>query len=316
MFLSCASFDLLPFSKKTDQDVCRGAVVQELGDEVQVGNQSSLENDRHVRCVEELDRVGSLLTAVFLVLDRKIDAPSLEVDDDNEDQNSSQKIRQVGKVLTVKRLTECTNLIITGDEKVEKSNNSTLELSTTTGVDSSGTEGFPDDRFTNVGSDEERNTRSKSISFLKELVKSKDNETGTEELGNDQDCISSTDRTEITVHSTNNVSNGFTSCDQNTKEFLGTRKQGAIFLDIVVDLNDTRTSQKLHNKTRSDNRTDPELHESTTVGSKDNSHPVERIRGFGTLNTIDWNLTAHQEDEQSNSSPKKLLAEGNLDKRC
>lgn len=206
-----------------------------------------MKDDRHVGGVEELDRVVSLLATVLLVLDRKIDTPSLEVDDNDKDQNGSHKIGQVGKILTVKRLTKSANLVVTGDEKMEKRNDGTLKLSTATGVDSGRTEGLPDNGFANVGGNEERNTRSKSISLLKELIESKDNKTSAEELGNDQNGISGTDRTKVTVHSTNNVSNSFTSRNQNTEELLGTREQSAIFLNIVVDLNDTRTGEKLHN---------------------------------------------------------------------
>ena len=99
--LSHASFDILPLAEKTDQDIGRGTVVQKLGDKVQVGNKGRLKDDRHVRCVEQLDRVVSLLSTVLLILDRKIDTPSLEVDHNDKDQDGRQKIGQVGKILTV-----------------------------------------------------------------------------------------------------------------------------------------------------------------------------------------------------------------------
>ena len=78
-----------------------------------------MKDDRHVRGVEELDRVVSLLSTVLLVLDRKIDTPSLEVNDNDEDQNGSHKVGQVGKILTVKSLSEGLDLVGTSDEKVE-----------------------------------------------------------------------------------------------------------------------------------------------------------------------------------------------------
>jgi len=94
--LSHSSFNILPLSEKTDQDIGRSTVVQKLGDKIQVGNKGRLEDDRHVRRVEELDGVVSLLTTVLLVLDRKIDTPSLEVDDNNKNQDGCHEIGQVG----------------------------------------------------------------------------------------------------------------------------------------------------------------------------------------------------------------------------
>lgn len=313
--LSHGSFDILPLSEKTDQDVGRGTVVQKLGDEVQVGNKSRLKDDRHVGCVEKLDGVVSLLSTVLLVLDRKIDTPSLEVDDNDEDQNSSQKVGQVRKILTVESLFKSLDLVRTGDEKVEESNDSSFELGTSTSVDGGRTEGLPDDGFTNVGGDEDGDTRSKTVSLLQELVEGKNNQSGAEKLEDDQNGITGTDRSKISVHSTGNVSNGFTESDKQTKELLGTRKQGTIFLDVVVDLNDSGTGQKLHNQTRCNNGTDTKFHKSTTVRSKDDTHPVERITGLGRLDTIDRNLAANQENEKNDRSPKELFTEGNLSVR-
>ena len=315
-FLSHGSFDILPLSEKTDQDVGRGTVVQKLGDEVQVRHKGSLKDDRHVRCVEKLDGVVSLLSTVLLVLDRKIDTPSLEVDDNDEDQDSCQKVGQVRKVLTVESLLEGLDLIGTSDEKVEKSNDGSFELGTSTSVDSGRTEGLPDDSFTDVGGDEDGDTRSKTVSLLQEFVESKNNQSGAEKLEDDQNGITGTDGSKISVHSTGNVSDGFTKSDKKTEKLLGTREQGTIFLDIVVDLDNSGTSQKLHNQTRCDNGTDTKFHKSTTVRSKDNTHPVERITGLGGLDTIDRDLAANQENEKNDRSPKELFTERNLKDRC
>mmetsp|Transcript_66406 Transcript_66406/g.185620 ORF Transcript_66406/g.185620 Transcript_66406/m.185620 type:complete len:379 (+) Transcript_66406:578-1714(+) len=301
--LPSAAFCVLPLSEKTNQNIGWSSVVQKLGNKVQVGNQSSLKDDGHVGSVEKLDGVVSLLSSVLLVLDGKINTPSLEINDNNKDQNSCQKVGQVGKILAVKSLAKRADLIVTGDEKVEKRNDSSLELGTATSINGGGAEGLPDDVFTNVGGDKERNTRSKSISLLEELVKGKHNQTSAKKLGNDQKSISSTDGSEVSVHSTDNVGDGFTGSDQNTKELLGTSKQSTIFLDIVINLDDARTSEKLHDKTRSNDRTDSKLHESTTVGGQNNTHPVERIGGLGTLDTINGDLTANQENEKSDGGP-------------
>ena len=310
--LSHGSFDILPLSEKADQDIGRSTVVQKLGDEVQVRHKGSLKDDRHVRSVEKLDGVVSLLSTVLLVLDRKIDTPSLEVDDNDEDQDSRQKVGQVRKILTVESLLEGLDLVGTSDEKVEKSNDSSFELGTSTSVDGGRTEGLPDDGFADVGGDEDGDTRSKTVSLLQEFVESKNNQSGAEKLEDDQNGITGTDGSKISVHSTGNVSNGFTKSDKKTEKLLGTREQGTIFLDVVVDLDNSGTSQKLHNQTRCDNGTDTKFHKSTTVRSKDNTHPVERITGLGGLDTIDRDLAANQENEKNDRSPKELFTERNL----
>jgi len=313
--LSHGSLDILPLSEKTNQDIGRGTVVQKLGDKVQVGNKGGLKDDRHVRGVEKLDRVVSLLSTVLLVLDRKIDTPSLEVNDNDEDQNGSQKVGQVRKILTVESLFKGLDLVGTSDEKVEEGNDGSFEFGTTSSVDGGGTESLPDDSFTNVGGDENGDTRSKTVSLLQELVESKNNQSRAEELEDDQNGITGTDGAKISVHSTGNISDSFTKSDKKTEKFLGTREQGTIFLDVVVDLDDSGTGQKLHNQTRSDNGTNTKFHKGTTVGSHDDTHPVERITGLGRLDTIERDLAANQENEKDNGSPKKLLAEGNLSVR-
>mmetsp|Transcript_12501 Transcript_12501/g.40927 ORF Transcript_12501/g.40927 Transcript_12501/m.40927 type:complete len:317 (-) Transcript_12501:796-1746(-) len=81
------AFDLLPLADEADEEDAGIPVVEELGEEVEVGDEGRLEDDGHVRRVEELDGVRSLLAAVLLVFDGQIDAPALEVDDDDEDEH-------------------------------------------------------------------------------------------------------------------------------------------------------------------------------------------------------------------------------------
>lgn len=55
-----------------------------------------------------------------------------------------------------------------------------------------------------------------------------------------------------------------------------------------------------------------ELHESSAVGGKDDSHPVERVGRLGGLNAVDGDLAAHKEDEERDNRPQHLLPERNL----
>lgn len=53
---------------------------------------------------------------------------------------------------------------------------------TSAGVDGGGAKGFPYDGLTDVGGDEERDTRAQAISFLKQLIQQQHNESGHKQL--------------------------------------------------------------------------------------------------------------------------------------
>mmetsp|Transcript_20549 Transcript_20549/g.30317 ORF Transcript_20549/g.30317 Transcript_20549/m.30317 type:complete len:387 (-) Transcript_20549:18-1178(-) len=302
----------LPLSKETNQDIGRSTVVKKLRDKVKVGHQSGLKDDGHVGSIEKLNGVSSSLSTVLLVLDRKIHTPSLEVNDNDKDEYGSEKVCQVRKVLTVECLLESPKLITTSDHQVEKSNDSSLEFSSTSSVEGSGRESLPDNSLANVGSNEKRDTRSKTISLLKQFIKSQDNKSRNEKLYDNENGITSSKSSKISIHSRNNVCNSLTDCDEDTEKFLSSVEKCSIFLDVVVYFNDSGSSKKLHDKSGSDNGRNSKFHESSTVRCENDAHPVERIRGLCGLNSIDWDLTAYQEDKEGDGSPQKLLTEWNL----
>ena len=307
-----AAFIVLPLAEKTNEDVGRGTVVQELGDEVEVGNQGRLEDDGHVGGVEKLDGVGSGLSTVLLVLDGQIHTPSLEVDDDGEDEDGGEEVGKIGEVLAVDGLLEGADLVIAGDEEVEKSDDGSLELGSAASVDGGGTEGLPDDVLADVCGNEQTDATSEAVSLLKELVEGQDNKTGTEQLGDDDEGIAGSDGTKVTVHATDDVGDGLADSDEDTKELLGALEEGTILLDVVVHLDDAGASQELHDQTGRDDGTDAQLHEGSAVRGQDDAHPVERVGRLGALDAVDGDLAAHQEDEQRDGRPQDLLAEGDL----
>ena len=108
------------------------------------------------------------------------------------------------------------------------------------------------------------------------------------------------------------VSNGFSDGDQNAKQLLRSTEEGPIFLDVVVDFDDARSGQELHDQTGRDNGTDAQLHEGSAIAGEDDAHPVEGVTRLGGLHAVNGNLAAHQKDEESNGSPQKLFAKGDL----
>jgi hypothetical protein len=68
----------------------------------------------------------------------------------------------------------------------------------------------------------------------------------------------------------------------------------------------------LHDHTSSDDRGDTEFHQSTSVGGKDNSHPVERITSGGVGDTVEGDLAADKVDEEDGSGPEGTSLEGSV----
>jgi len=242
------SFDVLPSAEKTNKEVRAVTLVQKLGEEVKVGHEGGLEDDRDVRCVEQLDWVRALLATVLLVLDREINTEALEVDDNNEDEDGSEQVRDVGEILAVESFLERTDFVGTGDEEMEKGNDRAFELGTTASVDGSGGEGFPNNVLTDVCGDEEGDTRAKAVSLLEKLVEDDDNHTGKEKLDDDEDRVARAKFADITVHAGDNVGDGLADGDKDAEKLLGTTEKSAVFLQALVNFDYLRASKELHHE--------------------------------------------------------------------
>ena len=67
-----------PSPKQLDNEVCAVALVQQLGDEVQVRDQGRLQDDGHVGGVEQLDGVLLLLPSPLLATHWQIHSEPLQ----------------------------------------------------------------------------------------------------------------------------------------------------------------------------------------------------------------------------------------------
>lgn len=81
-----------------------------------IGSESALEHDRHVGSVEELDWVASPLSPEPVALDGNFYPESLEVDDDNENNDGSDEIHHIRQSLPPESLTKCTAFIIPSEQ--------------------------------------------------------------------------------------------------------------------------------------------------------------------------------------------------------
>ena len=82
---------------------------------------------------------------------------------------------------------------------MEHRDDGTLELGPTADVDGSGGEGLPDDRFEDVGGDEQIDAGSKTVALLEELVEEDDDEGGDDELDDEEKANTGTKVSWLTI---------------------------------------------------------------------------------------------------------------------
>lgn len=87
--------------------------------DVEIWDQSALQNDRYVARVEKLDWVGADLTASSRRLDWQIDTEALEVDDNGEDEHGGQQVGQVGQVLSIESLLQRSYFVVSCRQQME-----------------------------------------------------------------------------------------------------------------------------------------------------------------------------------------------------
>jgi len=242
----------LPDTQKVHEKVAAESRGQHLRDNVQVGDERRLEDDGDVRGVEELDGVASVVSSVSSRFDGKVDSKALEVDDDAKDQDGGEEVHDVRQVLSVERLSESSELVASGGQQVEESNDSALEFGTSSSVDGGGREGFPDDGFTDVCGDKQRDTRTESVAFLEEFVEQKYNQTSNKQLDDDEKADAHTHFAGDAVHTGHHVDDGLANSDDHTEELLSAREECSIS-GRVAYIDDFSASKQLHDQTGSDN---------------------------------------------------------------
>lgn len=193
-----------PGTEDADEDVFGEAVEDHLGDHEHVGGQGRLQHDRHVGGVEQLNGVGATLATETGRLDGKLNTETLEVDDNAEDEDGSQQVHDVGEVVAVEGLLQGTGLVGAGEEQVEESDQGTLELGAVADVVGGGAESLPEDGLADVSGDEERDTRSQSVTLLQELIQEDNNDTGNNQLENQKQANTSAQLRGTTVQSVHN----------------------------------------------------------------------------------------------------------------
>lgn len=102
---------------------------------------------------------------------------------------------------------------------MEQSNDGSLEFRSTSSVDGGGRESLPDDALANVGGNEKRDTGSKTVTLLEELIEKNDNETCNNELENKEKANTSTKITGLSVETSQNVDGSLSERKNNGKHY-------------------------------------------------------------------------------------------------
>lgn len=100
---------------------------------------------------------------------------------------------------------------------MEQSDDGALKFRSAAGVDGGGGERLPDDALTNVGGDEERDTRSQTVALLEELIEENDDETGDNELEDKEKADTSTKVAGLSIETGQNVHGGLSERKDNSK---------------------------------------------------------------------------------------------------
>ena len=124
--------------------------------------------------------------------ERNLDAESLEVNDGGKHDECCDQVHNVGQILAVESLAESDLLVGPSKEKVEQSNDRSLEFRPSAGVVGGRRECLPDDGFTNVCRNEEGNSASESVSLLQKFVEEDDNQSSNDQLYHKQDANAGT----------------------------------------------------------------------------------------------------------------------------
>ena len=236
----------------------------------------------------------------------------MEVNDDDEDEDGGDEVPHVGQVGPQKRLADGLQLVGPRDEQVDEGDEGPFELRPPPGVDGRGREGLPDDGLADVGGDEEGDAGAQAVALLQQLVQDDDDHARGEQLQDDEDGVTRAQRVEVAVHARHHVGDGLAHGDQDAEQLLRAVEQGTVFLDALVDLNDARPRQQLHDEARRDDGRDAQLHQRAAVGRQDHTHPVERVGRLAGRDTVQRDLATHQENEQRHDGPQRLLTERNL----
>lgn len=103
---------------------------------------------------------------------------------------------------------------------MEKGNECTLEFWSTAGVDGGRRERFPDDGLANVGSNEERDTGTETVTLLEKFIEENDDESGDDELDDQQKADTSTEVTWLAIKTGKDIDGSLAKGDDQREDYI------------------------------------------------------------------------------------------------
>lgn len=157
---------------------------------------------------------------------------------------------------------------------MEESDNGTLVLGATAGVDRGGGESLPHDGLADVGGNEERDTAAKTIALLEELIEENDDHTSKNQLKDQEEDNTGTEIAGRAVETGEDVDSGGTNGENEGEELLGGLVELTVGLEVEVDIDHVGAGKKLEDHARRDNGSDTQFHQCTTVTRHHHAQPV------------------------------------------
>uniref|UniRef100_A0A7S1C9Y9 alanine--tRNA ligase n=1 Tax=Bicosoecida sp. CB-2014 TaxID=1486930 RepID=A0A7S1C9Y9_9STRA len=311
-----------PRAEQLDEQVAAVLLEQELRDEVHVGDERGEEDDGDVGRVEQLDRLGVLRLALVLLLHADLDLEALHGHDEHEDGDGGEQVADVGQVLAVRAVEGVDERALVvgrvgGQQLVEERDDGALELGAARGLADDGAardggrrEGLPDDALADVGGEEERDARAHAVAAAQHLVQHQHHHASHEQLQDEQDRVAGAHVRDLTEHAGEDVHGALAERDEQAEELLRAVEQHAVLAQRLVDLEDVRAGEQLHDQAGRHQRRDAELHEGAAVRGQDGAHPVEGVVLGGGVDAVQGDLAAHQEDDEGDDRPHHAVLEG------
>ena len=169
---------------------------------------------------------------------------------------------------------------------MDKGNDGTLELGSTTSVNGGGREGLPHDGLADVGGNEERDTAAETVAFLEELVKQDDNQTGDHKLDDEENADTGAEVRGLAVETGDDIDDRLAERDEDGKKLLGGLVELAVGLQVEVDVDEVGAGEELEDHAGGDDGGDTQLHQGSSVTRHHHTQPVERIRGIRRHNAV------------------------------
>lgn len=121
---------ILPFSKETNNEVSSELSSEDLGEEVDVGNECCLEDDWDVGGIEQFDWIWLLESSHLSAAQTQFNSETLEVNNNEHYYGGGNEVAEIWCILPVKRLLQAIYFVWLSQKEVEGGNNGSLKFST------------------------------------------------------------------------------------------------------------------------------------------------------------------------------------------